>query len=187
MTPNQFSTTKTLTMQQNQVLIQELRVESKGTRKMLERIPEASFGWKPHPNSMSLGQLASHVAETPFWIVAILTQGEFDFESGHYTPSNITSHEELMKFFDYNLNMAIEEIEKAEDDMFSVPWNLRSGETVFFTLPRAAAIRTLAMNHLIHHRGQLSVYLRLLNIPVPGVYGPSYDEQKFMSTESATA
>ncbi|MBD0332907.1 MAG: hypothetical protein ICV66_09635 [Chitinophagaceae bacterium] len=160
----------------NQALIAEINHEASSTRKMLERVPQEKFDWKPHEKSMSLGRLATHVAELPNWMTRTLTTEEFDFSKHQYKPNIAESQEHLLQIFDTNLQKALQILENTSDDSLRAPWTLRNGERVFFTLPRIATLRSMSLNHLIHHRGQLSVYLRLLNVPIPGMYGPSADE-----------
>ncbi len=156
-------------------LAAELRQEAATTRRLLERVPEESFGWKPHEKSMPLGRLAGHVAELPTLVRPIMTQDEFDFADGTYQPFSPTSVAELLERFDQNVAAAVELLKSQPDERMHNPWRLKSGEQVFFELPRAVVVRSMAFNHIVHHRGQLSVYLRLLNVPLPSIYGPSAD------------
>lgn len=159
-----------------QALAAELQQEAKATRRILERVPEGSFDWKPHDKSMSLGRLAGHVAELPSLIAPALTQDELDFASGTYQPFAPTSTAELLEKFAGNIAKAVELLGSQTEESMGESWRLGSGEQTFFKGPRAAAVRVLALNHVVHHRGQLSVYLRLLDVPVPSIYGPSADE-----------
>jgi uncharacterized damage-inducible protein DinB len=157
--------------------IAELKYESALTKKMLERVPLDKKDWKPHEKSMTLGRLATHVAEIPHWISDIIHIDDFDFTK-HYTPGGtVASQEELMKRFQEKSDKARADLEKATDDDFSKTWIVRVGEKVMYNTPKKIAIRGWAYSHLYHHRGQLSVYLRLLDIPVPGMYGPSADDK----------
>ncbi|WP_121357083.1 DinB family protein [Flavisolibacter nicotianae] len=160
----------------NQSLIPEFQQETASTKKMLGKVPDGKFDWKPHGKSMSLGKLASHIANIPNWMTLVLTTDEFDFAKGGYKEENAASQQELASTFESNYQKALQTLQNASDETLRGSWTLRGGDHVFFTLPRIAAVRTLAMNHLLHHRGQLSVYLRLLDVPVPGMYGPSADE-----------
>lgn len=160
----------------NQSLLPEFKQESASTKKMLEKVPEDKFDWMPHNKSMSLGKLAAHVANIPNWMILVLTTDEFDFATAGYKEDSAKTQQELVAVFDNNYRQALQNLEHASDETLRGSWTFRSGDHVIFTLPRIAAIRTLAMNHLLHHRGQLSVYLRLLDVPVPGMYGPSADE-----------
>lgn len=157
-------------------LAAELRQEAKTTRRLLERVPEGSFGWKPHEKSMSLGRLAGHVAELPSLIVPALTQDELNFAAGTYQPFVPSSTAELLEKFDQHIGAATELLSSQPDERMNESWRLASGDQTFFTGPRVAAVRVLSLNHIVHHRGQLSVYLRLLDVPVPSIYGPSADE-----------
>jgi len=153
----------------------ELKHESGSTRKILERVPTDRLSWKPHEKSMMLTRLATHVATTPGWITRIITAGEFDLAKTPIKTPNAESNEQLLKVFDETLAANIPVLEAASDELLNGNWTFRNGDHFFFTMPRKVALRSLAFNHLIHHRGQLSVYLRLLDIPVPGMYGPSAD------------
>ncbi|HEX6185680.1 MAG TPA: DinB family protein [Pyrinomonadaceae bacterium] len=159
-----------------ETLAAEMRQEAKTTRRLLERVPEESFGWKPHEKSMTLGRLAAHVAELPELIIPALTQPELDFASGDFKPFNPESTAGLLEKFDRNIEAAASMLEKQPDDRMGEPWKLRSGDHVLFEMPRALVVRFVGLNHVIHHRGQLSVYLRMLDVPLPSIYGPSADE-----------
>lgn len=161
----------------NTPLIGEFKHEASSTKRMLERVPAEKFDWKPHEKSMTLGRLAAHVAEIPGLMTAALTTEELDFAKGQYPRITPTTLEELMQKYQQTYDKAIETLTAASDESLLQSWTLRRGDHVIFTNPRIAAIRSLVMNHFIHHRGQLSVYLRLLNVPLPGIYGPSADEQ----------
>jgi len=161
----------------NQILIPEFTQEAGSTKRMLKKVPFDSYDWQPHGKSMALGKLADHVANTPKWATLILTTDEYDFTTGLYKETRATADHSAVDMFETNYQKALETLQQATDEALMTKWTLRGGDHVFFTLPRLAAIRTLAMNHLVHHRGQLSVYLRLLDVPVPGMYGPSADEQ----------
>ena len=157
-------------------LAAELRQEARTTRRILERVPEASLGWKPHEKSMSLGRLAAHVAELPELIIPALTQPEFDFGSGDFKPFNPESTAGLLEKFDRNIEAAAGLLEKQPDERMGEKWRLRSGDHVLFEMPRALVVRFVGLNHVIHHRGQLSVYLRMLDVPLPSIYGPTADD-----------
>ena len=159
----------------NESLIAELKYESASTKKLLERVPMEKKDWKPHEKSMTLGRLATHVATIPHWISDIFHIDEFDFLV-HFKPFQSASQEELLKIFQEQLDIALADLEKMKDDDFNKTWIVKRGEQVFYTLPKKVAIRGWGFSHLFHHRGQLSVYLRLLDVPVPGMYGPSADE-----------
>ena len=161
-------------------LLPEYDHELATTRRLLERVPEAEFGWKPHPKSMTLGQLAGHVASIPFWCSATLDAPFYDLATGEDKEARLeapASREVLLKEFDVKVANARASIAKATDAEMMAPWSLRHGAHEIFTMPRIAAVRSFVMNHLIHHRGQLTVYLRLKDVPLPPIYGPTADEQ----------
>jgi uncharacterized damage-inducible protein DinB len=157
-------------------MIAELTMEAANTQKMLERVPFAELGWKPHEKSMPLGRLATHVAEIPTWISMTVNTDEFDLAAPRAATTPINTTEELVAFHQKNIADAVEAMEKATDEDMMKPWTLRNGDHVIMTMPKVAVIRNVGMNHIIHHRAQLSTYLRQHNIPVPGMYGPSADE-----------
>lgn len=157
--------------------IAELKHESLLTQKILERVPLDKKDWKPHEKSMSLGRLATHVAEIPHWVSDIIKVDDYDFLVHPYTPHIAASQEELVGIMHDKMKPAIADLETMNDDAFNKKWIVRRGEQVFFELPKKIAMRSWAYSHLYHHRGQLSVYLRLLDVPVPGMYGPSADEK----------
>ena len=160
----------------SQSIIPELKQEGAQTKKILEKVPFDKWQWKPHEKSMALGRLASHVAELPKWITMCINTDELDFSKRGYTANVFESREQLLQHLDQNVQEALATLEKATDAQLLENWTLRNGEHVIFSMPKIAVIRSMAMNHMIHHRGQLSVFLRLLDIPVPGMYGPSADE-----------
>ena len=160
----------------NQSFIAELKQEAASTKRILERVPEGKFDWTPHEKSMTLGRLTSHVAELPGFLNSILTMDEVDFAKGHYKPSHAKTPEELMNVFQQKLDEVILTLQNTSDEKIHANFTLRSGDHVIATVPRMVAVRSMGMNHIIHHRGQIAVYLRLLDIPVPGLYGPSADE-----------
>ena len=160
----------------NKALIAEFSHESSQTKRMLEKVPFEQPSWKPHDKSMNLIHLASHIAHIPKWISVILSGDQFDFLTDRLSREDAQSHEALMQIYQESFEGAVKSLEGASEEYLKGMWTFRAGERVIFSLPRVAALRTLAMNHLIHHRGQLSVYLRLLEVPVPGMYGPSADE-----------
>ena len=154
----------------------ELEQEAKVAREVLSRVPDDKFDWKPHEKSMSFGKLASHVAEMVGWTGPTLQHPELDFATMDYKPFEPQTTEDLLEFFDKNLAEAAVVLKNMTDEGFMEPWSLRNGETIYFTMPKVVAMRSFVMNHIIHHRGQLSVYLRLNDIAVPSIYGPSADE-----------
>lgn len=157
----------------------EISREAATTRRMLERVPQDRLGWKPHEKSMTLGRLAGHIAELPSLVAATLTLDELDFAAGNFQPFAPSSVSELLEKFDENVAGAVEILKDQTDEHLLKTWRLRRGEQVFFELPRVAVLRSMALNHVIHHRGQLSVYLRLLDVPLPSVYGPTADDATF--------
>ncbi|MCB2379082.1 DinB family protein [Hymenobacter sp. BT635] len=156
-------------------LSQELKRELLLTRRLLERVPTEQFGWQPHPKSMKLGTLASHMANLVGFLEMSLQGPETDLATVTPLPSPTTTDEVLGRF-DLNAENIHKALADVDDATFHDLWTMRRGEQVFMQLPRAAVARTLVLNHLIHHRGQMSVYLRLLDIPVPAIYGGSADE-----------
>ena len=155
----------------------EFDQEMATTRLVLERVPEDKFGWKPHDKSFAMGALASHIANTVSWTEPTMNQTMFDLAtvSMEEMTREAKSRAELLSWFDANVKSARALIEKPDTDYF-VAWTLKHGDKVFFTLPRYNCMRSFVLNHIVHHRAQLGVYLRLNNIPVPGAYGPSADE-----------
>jgi uncharacterized damage-inducible protein DinB len=161
----------------NKPFTQELPQEAASTKKLLQIVPYEQWNWKPHEKSMTLGMLATHVAELPGWITMTLNTEELDFATWKYQPPQLNSIEELVQCHDKNVHEAMEALRQATDEQLLTTWKMRRGEQVFYNMARIGVIRAMAMNHFIHHRGQLTVFLRLLNIPIPGMYGPSADER----------
>ncbi|HEX3438181.1 MAG TPA: DinB family protein [Pseudacidobacterium sp.] len=151
--------------------------EMKKTRKMLECVPEDKFGWKPHEKSMLLGKLASHVADIPQRAAAIATTDELVRPAG-FVPFNAASKIELLERFEQTRSQGHDGIAKMTEDQLPLPWRIKFGDQVILELPKAMALRAVVMDHLIHHRAQLGVYLRLLDVPIPGMFGPSADERR---------
>jgi uncharacterized damage-inducible protein DinB len=154
----------------------ELQREAATTRRMLERVPEDSLAWKPHEKSMTLGRLAGHIAELPSLVASVVALDEVDFVAGKFQPFVASNSAELLEKFDENIAKAVEALKDQPDEHLFKTWRLRRGEQIIFEMPRVAALRSMCLNHFIHHRGQLSVYLRLLDVPLPSVYGPTADE-----------
>ncbi len=164
-------------MNLNEPIIAEMQHEAVSTRKMLERIPEDKFTWKPHEKSMSLGTLAAHVAEINAWVDNTINNDELDFATSGYKPFEAKTTAELVKFYDDNYTKAIDIMKNnATNENLMGMWSLKNGETTYMTMPRVAVIRGFVLSHMIHHRAQLGVYLRMLDVPVPSSYGPSADE-----------
>lgn len=160
-----------------QILAAELKHEAVSIRKMLERIPDDKLAWKPHEKSMSLERVAGHIVEMLSWTKATLTEDELDFSKFDYKPKQYTASAEFVADLDANVTEAVEILNGVSNETMSENWTMRRGEKIYFTMPKAAVMRTFVMNHIVHHRGQLSVYFRLLDVPVPSIYGPSADEQ----------
>ena len=156
-------------------LLPEFDHEMSVTRKLLERVPEEKFDWKPHPKSMSLGGLATHVANIPYWGLVTLTQSELDV-AGSPTLEPAATRAELLAAFDQRVAETRAALAGRGDGELMSPWALKRGTQTIFAMPKAAVWRSFVLNHLVHHRGQLSVYLRLNDVPVPSMYGPSADE-----------
>ena len=157
-------------------LISELQFEAATTRKCLERIPAEKFDYQPHEKSMKMGRLAVHVAEMTGWVIEIANKTELDFATMDYKPFEPQTTEELVGFLDKIVVDAVEALKTVSDEAMMENWSLRNGEQIYFTMPRIQVLRGMVFNHIVHHRGQLSVYLRLNDIPVPEIYGPSADE-----------
>jgi len=154
----------------------ELSREAVTTRKMLERVPEDQLAWKPHEKSMSLARLATHIAEIPGWVHGILDQDEFVIGASEYTPPTASSVTEILDMFDKNVAAVSEHLKGQTNEHLMATWRVRKEDHVLVEMPRLGMIRTLLLSHIIHHRGQLSVYLRLHDVPLPPVYGPTADE-----------
>lgn len=159
-------------------LLPEFDHEMTTTRKVLERVPEDKFDWKPHAKSFSLGALAAHVAALPTWGAEALTLTEIDI-AGSQPPATPPSKAELMATFDTNVAATRSALAGKTDGELMATWTLKRGGKAVFSMPKASVLRSFVLSHLIHHRGQLSVYLRLLDVPVPSIYGPSADEPSF--------
>jgi len=166
----------------SQALLPEFDNEMANTRKTLERIPEGKFGWKPHEKSMPLGRLASHLAEIPGWVPITLTEASIDVNppgGEQRKAADLASRKEILDLFDKNVAAARVAIAATPDDQWMQPWSLLNAGKTVFTFPRAGVFRGFIMSHSIHHRAQLGVYLRLNDVPVPSIYGPSADEAAF--------
>lgn len=166
-------------MNKAQTLLPEFDHEMATTKTVLERVPAEKFSWKPHPKSYSFGQLAGHISEIPGWAIVTLDQDSFDVApkgAPPYAPPKYETTKELVAALENNAKKARAILENTPDEAFLKPWSLLFGGETVFTLPKIAVLRGFVMNHLIHHRGQLSVYLRLNDIPVPSIYGPSADD-----------
>ena len=158
-------------------LLPEFDREMGVTRKLLERVPDGQFDWKPHAKSMTLGRLAGHLAELPHWVNITITQDSFDMATprpaGYQPPA---TREAVLALFDEKAAAARAALAGRGDGELMAPWTLLQGKQTLFTMPRASVLRTFVFNHMVHHRGQLSVYLRMHDVPLPSMYGPSADE-----------
>jgi uncharacterized damage-inducible protein DinB len=157
-------------------LLPEFDQEMANTRRMLERVPLEKAAWKPHTKSYTLGALTTHVTHLPTWTSETLQKDKVDLGGGYHPPKQAESTAELLATFDGNVAAARTALAAAGDDVMMQPWSLVNGEQVYFTMPKAAVLRSFVFSHVIHHRAQLGVYLRLLDVPVPGMYGPSADD-----------
>jgi uncharacterized damage-inducible protein DinB len=156
-------------------LLPEFDMEMANTRRTLQRVPTDKFGWQPHAKSFTMGKLATHLATLPTWTGVTLATSGLDLSLPFDQPKPATT-EEVLEVFDKNVAEARAALAGAADDVFFQSWTLKNGEHVIFTLPKVAVLRGFVVNHMIHHRGQMTVYLRLNDIPVPSIYGPSADE-----------
>ncbi|MBL1409820.1 DinB family protein [Sphingobacterium faecale] len=153
----------------------ELERETENTRRIVSRLKDEHLDWRPHVKSMTAGELAAHVVELHNWVHKALGQSVFDFKK-HYTPFKPTNMNEISEVLDQGYANNVEMINSLTDEDWSSMWTLCAGDHVIAEMPKVGAMRFIIQNHLIHHRGQLSLYLRLLDIPVPGIYGPSADD-----------
>jgi uncharacterized damage-inducible protein DinB len=160
-----------------ELLLPEVEQEMATTRRVLERVPDDKLGWKPHDKSWSMGDLSSHLVNLIKWAAFTMDQTEFDMATVPPEQMNqaAKSRAQLLEWFDANAAEVRRTLKKSDADYF-VPWTLKRGEQVFFTMPRYTCMRAYVLNHLVHHRAQLAVYLRLNDIAVPAMYGPSADE-----------
>ena len=155
--------------------LKELNRESVTTRKMLAIVPSDKFDWKPHPRSRNIRQLSGHIAELPTWIGMVLNTDELDFAANAYSAPDINDTPALLGLFEKSLAEGQEELANSKEESLDKTWTLRNGEQIFFADAKAEMIRT-TLSQIIHHRAQLGVYLRLLDVKIPGSYGPSADE-----------
>ena len=165
-------------MSLNQSLLSELDQEMASTRKALERVPTEKFGWKPHEKSGTMGWLANHIATIPQWATTTLQTETFNAD-GVAPPPQAANSEDLLALFDKSVAEFRQILGNASDDSLKQTWSMIYGGQKIMEMPRIAVLRGMILNHLIHHRGQLTVYLRLNDIPVPALYGPSADEGSF--------
>lgn len=160
------------------MLLPEFDHEMATTRRLLERVPDDRLSWTPHAKSFTLAQLAQHVATIPMWGTMTLTSNELDLAGGFTNPP-AESRTALVKLFDENAARARSELTGKTDAELMAPWTLKRGADIIFSMPKASVWRSFVMNHLVHHRAQLSVYLRMQDVPLPAMYGPTADEQAF--------
>ena len=161
-----------------ELLLKEMDAEAATTRKMLARIPEDTWDWKPHERSMQMKRLAVHIAELPGWVSMALNTSELDFAAGNYKPTEVTTNAGLLELFEKSLAEGRSALQQAKEADLEKIWTMRSGDHIHMVMTKYEVIRH-AFAQTIHHRAQLGVYLRLLNVPIPGSYGPSADETAF--------
>ncbi len=157
------------------LLLKELDYEVEVARKFLRLIPDDKFDWKPHPKSTAMQQLAVHIAELPSWITMGLTTTELDFATSPYSPPPVNANSDLLDILEHSYESGKNSLAKATEEELLPNWTLRNGEQIYSVMTKYELIR-LTLNQVTHHRAQLGVYLRILNIPIPGSYGPSADE-----------
>ena len=159
-------------------LLPEFDREMGQTRKLLDRAPDGQFEWRPHPTSVTLGRLAEHLAEMPLWATTTMAQSELDMltprPAGYTSPASRAS---VLAMFDTNLKAARGNLVNKTDGEFDALWKLKAGGKEVFTMPKASVMRFFVLNHMVHHRGQMAVYLRMLGVKIPSIYGPPGDEQ----------
>ncbi len=157
-------------------LLIDFKREAAGTKRLLERVPEDKFTWKPHEKSTALGRLSMHVSELPWWIDDIITKGEYNFADHPFKPNIPTTLAQVFAEFEAKYNRTVELLSSTNDEELQKPWRLKLGDKVISEMPKWEAIRQV-LDHIIHHRGQLTVFLRLNNVPLPGLFGPTADER----------
>lgn len=158
--------------------LKEMDKEAITTRKMLERVPADKFDWKPHEKSMTLRQLSTHVAEIPSWVPMVLNTAELDFGANAYNPAVINTSDELLAHFETSLAAGKAGFAAAKEAQLEDTWTMRNGEQIYSSEPKRDVLRG-CFCQIVHHRAQLGVYLRLLDVPIPGSYGPSADDMSF--------
>ena len=169
------------------ILLPEFDQEMANTRKMLERVPEDRLNFQPHERSWKLDHLVGHVADLPSWITETMRVQVLEMEPGQFTPFEPKSREELLDHFDKNVSEARAALASATDEQLNAEWTMKwAGKTVM-TMPRYNVLRSVVLNHLIHHRAQVGMYLRLMNVAIPGMYGASADESQFWASEKEQA
>ncbi len=153
----------------------QLEQEAQTTRRMLSVIPDDKFDWQPHPKSMTIKRLATHIAELPSWIKMVFTTSELDFAQNPYKVEDVNTTAELLDYFERTLEDGRNYLKEEYESTLNDPWTLREGAVIYSTEPKIDVLR-MSMSQIIHHRAQLGVFLRLLDVPIPGSYGPSADE-----------
>lgn len=176
-------TTEEVHMSSIETILMEMEQEAAATRRLLERVPEDKLTWRPHPKSWSLGQLALHIAGIPGGVSAIAALDVY--EAPAFEQKEAASRAELLETLEQGLAAARQTLSAMDDQRLAAIWTLRAGDRTLMSVPRAAIIRTILLNHYYHHRGQLAVYLRLLDVPVPSIYGPTADENPFAGRSAA--
>jgi len=167
-------------MQIIESMLKEFNEEAAVTKRVLDRVPEHSLTWRPHPKSMTLGQLAIHIATVPGALAAITKQNNFDVSQGSFTPPQPDHLREIHAALEQSILSVREALEGATETTATQMWHLKQGEKELMSRPRIEVWRSIMLNHWYHHRGQLALYLRLLDLPVPAIYGPSADETPFV-------
>ncbi|MGF7039905.1 DinB family protein [Mucilaginibacter lappiensis] len=160
------------------MLLKEMEQEAQTTRKMLERVPNDKYQWQPHEKSMTIQRLANHIAELPTWVTMTFNTSELDFDKNPYVDNTINNTADLLNFFEESLESGKTSLAAANEADLEKEWTLRKGDYIISVRSKGDIIR-MAYSQIVHHRAQLGVYLRLLNVPIPGSYGPSADEQGF--------
>ena len=160
------------------MLLKEMEQEATTTRKMLSRIPDDKYDWKPHPKSMDIRQLATHIAELPTWVSMALNTSELDFGTMDWTPTPVAGTSDILTIFDKSYAEGREALEKAAEADLEPNWTLRTGDQIHSVSSKGEVIR-MSYSQMVHHRAQMGVFLRLLEVPIPGSYGPSADEMNF--------
>lgn len=163
-------------MSLGKTFLEEVLQEAANTRRLLAVVPLEKADFKPHEKSMSLKSLATHITEINGWWKECLLLDELDFSKGDFSPKVINTTEDLLVLHDDLLAKTTKILNEVSDEEFQKPWSMRNGEIIYFTMPKIQVVRTWCLNHLFHHRGQLTVYLRLLNVKLPGMYGPTADD-----------
>lgn len=160
-----------------QLALGDLDHEMATTRRLLDRVPDDHLGWKPHAKSFSLGELATHIATLPVWLASIVDEDSFDVAAPMPRQEPLPSREAIVAAFDERVATFRARLDDADDARLARTWEMRAGEKVMMAMPKFAVLRTVGINHIVHHRGQLSVYLRVLDVPLPSIYGPTADER----------